>query len=233
MKRLKIILLFAIPLLLLIYFLNKKFPYALSNVDSYPSIVKYLAILAFLFLGLSTRKMSFLKGMKYAFVWLGLLTIFAIGYSYRYDLKSVTSKLYGNLIPSESIQNSEQSVSIHANQQGHFMVGAIVNGQDVLFLVDTGATSITLTHNDAERLNIDMNNLNYNIITNTANGQVFSAPTKLEYIQIGDIVIKNIHASVTKADRLDISLLGMNFLKRLKSYEVKEGTMTFIGYGNQ
>ncbi len=104
--------------------------------------------------------------------------------------------------------------------RGHFVVMVDVNGTPVRFLVDTGATSVSLTKEDAQRAGLPVYALDYNIRAHTANGVVKVAPVTLRDMRFGNLEIRDVKATVTQA-QLNISLLGMSFLNRLSSYEVR------------
>jgi aspartyl protease family protein len=120
----------------------------------------------------------------------------------------------------------ENTLSIIANQSGHFFVNATVNGVDMKFMIDTGATNVALTRNDARSFGIDLDSLSYANKVSTANGVVWFASVTLDHIQIGNIKIQNVNAAVGRDDGLDTSLLGMSFLNKLKSYQVQNDTLT-------
>lgn len=104
---------------------------------------------------------------------------------------------------------------------GHFFLEAQVNGADVRFLVDTGASTVMLTNADARRVGYAPGRLDFRARIRTANGEIAAAPVMIERIRLGRLELENIRATVTDAP-LDVSLLGMSFLKRLASYEVRE-----------
>ncbi|TBN44047.1 TIGR02281 family clan AA aspartic protease [Paracoccus subflavus] len=103
-------------------------------------------------------------------------------------------------------------IEIPVGRDGHFHLTAQVNGRDVRFMVDTGASSIALGPADARRIGLDPDDLAYVGTAITANGQVQTAPVTIEEIAIGDIVDRNVPAWVIGAD-LDGSLLGMSYLR--------------------
>jgi len=108
--------------------------------------------------------------------------------------------------------------------RGHVALTAIVNGAPVRFLVDTGASRVTLTAEDARAAGIDPGGLVFNQRSQTANGLAREAPVTLREIRIDRLSIDNVPAAVN--ENLTVSLLGMSFLKRLKSFEMREGTLT-------
>lgn len=112
----------------------------------------------------------------------------------------------------------------HADRRGHFSLTAAVNGAPIRLVVDTGASLVALTLDDARAAGIGPNELVFNQITQTANGRVRFAPVMLREIRIEQHSIDNVPAAVI--ENLDQSLLGMSFLRRLKSFEMREGALT-------
>jgi aspartyl protease family protein len=103
-------------------------------------------------------------------------------------------------------------IEIPVGRDGHFHLAAQVNGQEVRFMVDTGASSIALGPADARRVGLDPGDLAYIGTAITANGQVRTAPVTIEEIAIGDIVDRNVRAWVIDGD-MEGSLLGMSYLR--------------------
>ncbi len=110
---------------------------------------------------------------------------------------------------------------IPAGPDGHFMVDAAVGGVEIRFLVDTGASRVVLTREDAERLGFQPHLLDYSELYRTANGEVPGAPVVLPDLSIGELVIDDVRASVIQSPMVT-SLLGMSVLGRLDGYEVRD-----------
>ena len=108
---------------------------------------------------------------------------------------------------------------VRAGSNGHFLVEAVVNGVPVDFMIDTGASHVVLTLEDAERIGFTGNNLRFTQKFESANGTVRAAPVELRELRIGQLQLFDLEASVNGGP-LPISLLGMSFLQRLRSYEV-------------
>ena len=114
-------------------------------------------------------------------------------------------------------------VILTADSQGHFVTNGTVNGASVKFLVDTGATLISLGASDARRIGIDASK-GQRGMTNTANGQAQVSKVKLDTVRIGDVTLHNVDALVHQND-LPVALLGMSFLNRMEMQR-DGGTMT-------
>jgi aspartyl protease family protein len=110
-----------------------------------------------------------------------------------------------------------------AAADGHVYIDALVNGVPVHFLVDTGATLVSLTMKDAKAAGIAANGLNYTVRTTTANGISEAAPVTLHEMRIGQMPLYDVNALVHR--NLGISLLGQSFLTRLHSYNMENGQL--------
>ncbi len=116
------------------------------------------------------------------------------------------------------------SLTFHAANNGHVYLDAVVNGGPVRFVVDTGATAVTLTVRDAEAAGISRGSLDFSVRTRTANGIGRAAPVRLREVRIGQLSVNDVPAWVV--ENLGISLLGQSFLTRLDSYEMRDGVLT-------
>jgi aspartyl protease family protein len=108
--------------------------------------------------------------------------------------------------------------------RGHVLLDATVNGASVRFLVDTGASLVTLTPADARAIGLSPRQLAFNERASTANGPVRMASVTLREIRLGQLSIDDVPAAVI--ENLNVSLLGMSFLNRLQGYEMRRGKMT-------
>jgi clan AA aspartic protease (TIGR02281 family) len=120
---------------------------------------------------------------------------------------------------------STHTLVYRAGPLGHVVLTASVNGAPVRFLVDTGASTVALSPTDARAAGINPNALAFDKTTTTANGVVRVAPVLLREIRIEQLAVENVPAVVDTS--LSGSLLGMSFLSRLKSFEMREGALTF------
>lgn len=116
------------------------------------------------------------------------------------------------------------TLALRARSDGHVFLSAAVNGAQVPFIVDTGATMVSLTHADALKAGV-AGSLNYTIPINTANGVAKAAPVMLQQIRIGSLVVDNVEGMVVQGEG-GISLLGQSFLKRLRGYEMRGNVLT-------
>ena len=120
----------------------------------------------------------------------------------------------------------DRQLVISSGLGGQFFVVADVDGERIQFLVDTGATTVALSRNDARRLGLDDSTLDYTGLAQTANGAVRIAPVNLDEVSIGQLSLRDVRAAVVD-HAMPISLLGMSFLSRLNGYEVREDRLIF------
>lgn len=117
------------------------------------------------------------------------------------------------------------SYSISANQTGHYMDRFRINGRTVEGLVDTGATFIAMNESTARQLGFTGNGLDFRYAVNTANGPAQAAHVVLDRVEIGSLRAQSVEAFVLKDEALDGTLIGMSFLRKLKSFSVEDGKM--------
>jgi aspartyl protease family protein len=111
--------------------------------------------------------------------------------------------------------SKKQSVTLNADTRGHFVTAGLINGGSVRFLVDTGATFVSLPAAEAKRLGIDYLRGQRGSMQ-TANGVVTAYRVKLDSVTIGDIEINNVDAMVSANGAMGVNLLGMSFLNRMR-----------------
>jgi aspartyl protease family protein len=209
-------------LVALVVYLESEYPGTLGDRDNQISLVWKLTVLvaAIASLVLALRHERIGTVVRSLLVWGGLGLALVVGYSYREELEPVIRRVGGNVFPAEPRVVAPGTVALRAGAGRHFRAIAEVNGQRVQFLVDTGASDVALTRDDARRIGIDPDRLTYNVPYRTANGMSFGAPVRIGSIKIGDIVLDDVAGHVANGD-LGQSLLGMTFLRRLSSFEVR------------
>ncbi len=119
-----------------------------------------------------------------------------------------------------------RSVRIRKNAKGQFMARGEINGNPADMLIDTGASAIVLRHADAEKAGVDMTALTYSVPVETAAGATHAAAVRLRTLTVGSIEMDGIEALVAQPGSLNESLLGMSFLRRLRSYEISGDFIT-------
>jgi aspartyl protease family protein len=105
-------------------------------------------------------------------------------------------------------------IVLSATSGGHFLTSGNINGRAVRFLVDTGATNVSLSETEAQRLGIDFAK-GQRGLANTANGQVVAHRVSLGSVRVGDVTVYNVDATIVPA-QMDMILLGNSFLSRFQ-----------------
>lgn len=114
---------------------------------------------------------------------------------------------------------------LKANRGGHFITEADINGAAIEVLVDTGATVVALSYEDAQVAGLRPGNLEFNVPVSTANGIAMAARVKIDRISIDGIEVENVEGMVAQEGALQGTLLGMSFLSRLASFKVEDGIL--------
>ncbi|MEK9978736.1 MAG: TIGR02281 family clan AA aspartic protease [Paracoccaceae bacterium] len=179
----------------------------------------YLSVLVVAILGsvLISRRGAYGKMFRQAGVWLlifmGLVAIVASWQDIRQSGQTMSFQ-----------QSEDGAIIIPKEIDGHFHLTVTINDRPIEFLVDTGASDIVLTREDAARVGFDPNRLDYWGMANTANGTVRLATIRLETVRLGEFIDKNIRASVNKAP-MEKSLLGMRYLSKFRAIEISNDQM--------
>jgi aspartyl protease family protein len=166
-----------------------------------------------------------------ALLWVVVGLFLVIGYSYRLQLHDMADRVMVVLVPGH-IFSSGHDVEIYrsATSSDFYIREVRVNEALVPMVLDTGASTIVLTQDDAKAAGLPLALLDYTVSIDTANGRTHAAPLKIKSIAIGDIQEHSVDALVAQAGTLRTSLLGMSFLNRLQSWEV-HGTHLML-HGN-
>jgi aspartyl protease family protein len=196
--------------------------FGLSN-DAFAYVIRLVAVLIFVGGAVATfYRGRVSQAVKHFAIWTALLVAFVGGYAYRWDLARVANTVIAELRPDGSqinVYGANKAVKIKRAWSNHFIVTASITGQPVEMIVDTGASTVVLRHEDAKNLGLNMKALRYTVPVQTANGSSTAARVRLGDIFVGDVGLGNVEALVARQGSLHQSLLGMSFLSRLRSYE--------------
>ncbi|MDK4736317.1 TIGR02281 family clan AA aspartic protease [Rhizobium sp. CNPSo 3490] len=191
--------------------------------DEFGRFVYLLPIALMLSAGIWARSVG--ETMRQMMIWLVIILALVTVYLYRQEAIGVGNRVLAGLIPGRAVvvttSEGGAEIILHKLLNGHFEADVNVNGRTVDMLVDTGSSMVALSHEDAERIGIDLTGLTYSMTVMTANGRSRAAPITLDQVAIGPIVRNNVAASVAEDGRLDQSLLGMSFLETLGSLQMQ------------
>ena len=204
---------------------------AITNLLSHDigSLALKLALVVFvggLVLTLYRERLSqALEAMSFWVVF-GLLLV--VGYSYRFELRDVGDRVIAELMPGH-VASHGRRVEVVRGHGGDFAVGAHINGTRVPMVLDTGASSVVLTQEAAKAAGLPLEVLDYNVNVDTANGRTRAAPVTLDRLAVGGLIERSVPALVVQPGPLKNNLLGMTFLNRLESWEVRGDRLRMRG----
>jgi aspartyl protease family protein len=119
-------------------------------------------------------------------------------------------------------RDGQQELVLQRNKYGHYVASGMINQQPVVFMLDTGATDISIPHKVAQRLGLQPGRA---ITYQTANGPALNYATQLDSVSLGNITLYNLPASINPNVNHEDVLLGMSFLKHLE-FSQKGNTLT-------
>jgi aspartyl protease family protein len=122
-------------------------------------------------------------------------------------------------------QTALRSLNIPRDRRGHFQTDGRIDGQRITFMVDTGASVVALNESSAARFGLRPTPGQYTANVSTANGTVKAARTRIEMLDVGGLIVRDVDAMVLPDDALSENLLGLSFLSRLKRFEYANGQM--------
>ncbi|PAQ09472.1 TIGR02281 family clan AA aspartic protease [Mesorhizobium temperatum] len=161
--------------------------------------------------------------------WAVIVLALIAGYQYRYELQDFASRVTAGLVPGSplalGLEDGHATVTLDKAGNGHFEARIMVNGTPVRAVVDTGATSIVLTAQDAQAAGFNPAALNFTIPVSTANGMARAAAVRTDELAIGGIVRKDMPVMIAAPGMLGQSLLGMNFIGSLSGFDVRGDRM--------
>jgi aspartyl protease family protein len=196
----------------------------------FSSLAYKIALLAFVTgTMLTLYRERFTQAITAATLWVlfGLLLVAA--YSYRFELHEIGERMLVELAPGHAASHG-RTVAVARTNAGDFAITAEINGARVAMVLDTGASSVVLTRDDAKAAGLPLEVLEYTVIIDTANGRTRAAPVTLDRVAIGSLAERSVEALVAQPGQLKTSLLGMSFLNRLRSWEVSGDRLLLRGY---
>ena len=123
-----------------------------------------------------------------------------------------------------------RAVQVSRGQGGEFALQAKINGVNAPMVIDTGATSVVLTYETAKAAGLPLELLEYDVDVETAGGHTKAARLTLDRLAVGKLVERSVPALVVPHGQMKTNLLGMSFLDRLESWEVRPDRLMLRGY---
>jgi len=206
-----------VGLTVLLFGLSRLFPNSLGGGDTANllQLVGWFALLSSSLL--FVRQVNLKHAARTTLIWVGIAGVLVLGYAWRDPLLEMGLHLRGQLIPGYPVASGAGELTLSEDEAGGYQVIGSVNGTAVRFLIDTGASDIVLTGKDARAAGIDLDTLDYGRAVATANGITHGASAMVKELKVGHLVLTDVKVSVQR-EGLGVSLLGMSFLRQLKSF---------------
>jgi len=198
--------------------------------DDFASLAA-LAALALLFTGwmINQFRGRWSQGFSALLLWALVSAGLTGGYAYRSELREFSVRIIGEVVPGQPVTTPGGETVIARRLDGSFLIAGRANGRDARFIFDTGASTVVLMASTAEALGFRSAALTYAVPVLTANGRTLAAPVVLDSLSIGSITERRVSALVARPGVLHENLLGMTFLDRLASYEVRGNRLILRG----
>ena len=169
------------------------------------------------------------EAFEAAMLWLVIVTFILVGYTYRSEVTEVGQRVLAQLFPGY-VANRGRVVELSRGRGGGFPVTTHVNGARIAMILDTGASAVMLTQEAARAAGLPLEVLNYTVSLETANGRTRAAAVTIDRLAIGNIVERSVPALIVSDHQLKTNLLGMTFLNRLESWQVKGDRLQMRAY---
>lgn len=192
------------------------------SVCSLPGETAYFVYLAILGLFIGSYVLRNYRGrmntmLQQVLIWLLIFLAAVVIFGFKEQLQK-------QLFPSQGVTISEDVISINRSRDGHFYANMLANDERIQFVIDTGASGIVLSTQDARKVGIVLENLRYLGVAGTANGEVRTAQTRLQTLEFSGLIEKDIRVFVSEG-QMDVSLLGMAYLRRFARIEIIDDTL--------
>lgn len=193
------------------------------------SLLLKIAVVVFVGgLVLVTFREKFSKALEAALFWAVVGLLLVVSYTYRFELHEASDRVIAELMPGHAAGHG-RNVEVVRGTGGDFAVAAHINGKRVPMVLDTGASSVVLTQDAAKAAGLPIEVLDYSVNVDTANGRTRAAPITLDRLAIGGLTERAVPALVAQRGQLKNNLLGMSFLNRLESWEVRGDRLRLRG----
>jgi aspartyl protease family protein len=202
---------------------------SLETVDISSLTVKIVGLVFVLALAITFFRERLSQAIEAALVWVVIALLLVLGYTYRFELRDVADRVLSELVPGHASTRG-RVVEIARGSGGNFSVVTQINGARIAMVLDTGASSVVLTQEAAKAAGLPLEVLAYTVNVDTANGRARAAPITLDQLAIGGIVERAVPALIAQPGQLRSNLLGMSFLNRLESWEVRGDRLIMRSY---
>lgn len=191
--------------------------------DQTGSLIYAILLLVLVGSSLFAHRLPLRQTLKMAITWLLIFATAFVLFTFRNEFKSIWARLHNEISPGGSVA-TDGSLRVAKAPDGHFWVDAQVNGKALRFMIDSGATTTSLSEADATSAGIDVDARGFPVVVETANGTAAMKRGRIAQLRIGNIAREDFPVLVS--DTLgDTNLLGMNFLSSLAAWRIEGETL--------
>ena len=192
----------------------------MSDGDQVAEFVMLIGMMVLVGSALLVRRMPIGKSLKLFGFWAIIFLVVFIAFTLRDDFADLGRRVMDETSGEQAAVQSGETMRIRQSLDGHFRVDAQVNGETVRFLIDSGATTTTVSAETARRIGIEAGG-GFPVVVQTANGSVTMQRAQIERLRLG--MIQRDDLSILIAEGLgDTNILGMNFLSSLSGWGVED-----------
>jgi aspartyl protease family protein len=194
-----------------------------NNGDQAVDFLYLLGCLALVGSAFMVRRIPIATGLKMALGWMLIFGAFFVAFTLKDDFLALGRRVFHDTSSNGQEVSDGGEVRIRKSLDGHFWVNAEVNGTSVRFLVDSGATTTSMSTEAAREARVEAAG-GMPVIVETANGTVSAQRGLIAHLQVGSIERRDLGVQMSEAFG-DMNVLGMNFLSSLSGWGVEGQTL--------
>lgn len=172
---------------------------------------------------LIARRLPMRQTLRMALLWIAIFATMFLGFSMRDEISQLWQRAKFAAL-GRAVDTESGEIRIAMGADGHFWTDAAVNGRNIRFLIDSGATFTAISSDTAARSGVTIDESGFPVLIQTANGAIHARRGRIERFSIGPIVRDDVAVTIS-SELGDTNLLGMNFLSTLKSWRVEGRTL--------
>ncbi|MBX3562091.1 MAG: TIGR02281 family clan AA aspartic protease [Sphingomonas sp.] len=192
------------------------------NGDQAVSALYLLLVLVLVGSALMVRRIPIADGFKMFAGWILIFAAFFIIFTFKDEFLVLGDRMMievrGGAVEQKAGEGGE--LRVRQSADGHFWVNAEVNGRSMRFLIDSGATTTSLSRASALRAGVEPSG-GFGVMVQTANGMITVDRGRIESFRVGSIERRNLAVHISDAARDDTNVIGMNFLSSLSAWRVE------------
>lgn len=191
--------------------------------DQAVHVIYLLGVLVLVVSAFAVRRVKLGTAMKMFASWVLIFAAAFVIFTFKDEFAALGDRLLVSVRGGEAVATAPGETRVRIAADGHFWVEAQLNGQPVRFLVDSGATTTSISLETAQRVGITPQP-GLPVVVNTANGMVNAQRGRAQSLQVGNIMRENVAVHISESFG-DMNVIGMNFLSSLRSWSVEGRTL--------